>query len=200
MSIVPKIEEWRPVPVVGLEAVYSVSSYGRVRRDVGGQGAQAGKCLSQGKTGSGYPAVVLYWQNKRHDFMTHRLVATAFHGPPPSPTHEVNHKDGVKMNCHEDNLEWMTPSQNQQHCVDTGLRDDRGSKNPRARLTEAQVLEIVASSEMHKTLAKRYGVAPTTITAIKTGANWSHLTGIKLEVQYRTAKNRTGVQRGGVTP
>jgi hypothetical protein len=42
----------------------------------------------------------------------HTLVALRYIGPPPSPKHEINHKDGNRMNNYYENLEWVTHSQN----------------------------------------------------------------------------------------
>ena len=47
----------------------------------------------------------------------HRLVATAFLDQPSSRHKEVNHIDGNKLNNHKDNLEWITPSENQRHAL-----------------------------------------------------------------------------------
>lgn len=52
----------------------------------------------------------------------HRLVAQAYI-PNPFNKREVNHIDGDKTNNIVDNLEWVTPSENQQHCVDNELRN-----------------------------------------------------------------------------
>lgn len=45
----------------------------------------------------------------------HILVCSAFHGPKPTPKHEVNHLDGNKINNHPSNLAWATKSENIQH-------------------------------------------------------------------------------------
>lgn len=38
----------------------------------------------------------------------HRIVATAFHGPEPSKSHVVDHKDRNRQNNRPDNLRWVT--------------------------------------------------------------------------------------------
>lgn len=53
----------------------------------------------------------------------HRLVAIAFIPNDNSKEKiEVNHIDGNKLNNNVDNLEWVTPKQNQQHALETELR------------------------------------------------------------------------------
>lgn len=63
-------------------------------------------------------------------FSVHRLVCLAFHGPAPSEKHQINHKDGVKDNNDPDNLEWVTPGQNQQHAYDFGLKHGPRTNKP----------------------------------------------------------------------
>jgi len=53
-------------------------------------------------------------------YSVHQLVALAFI-PNPENKLEVNHKDGNKLHCHEDNLEWATHSENIIHAVSMGL-------------------------------------------------------------------------------
>ena len=42
----------------------------------------------------------------------HRIVATAFHGDPPTEEHVVDHKDTNKQNNRPDNLRWITRLEN----------------------------------------------------------------------------------------
>ncbi|TAL42380.1 MAG: hypothetical protein EPN91_08350 [Salinibacterium sp.] len=108
--------EWRPV--VGFEGRYEVSSDGRVRT--------VSHELKQSGTGRDYLAVSLGHGRGQGKAMkkvsVHRLVALAFHGPPPTPKHEVNHKDTNKKNNAANNLEWMTKSQNAKHAYANGCR------------------------------------------------------------------------------
>ena len=107
---------------VGLGATkqpWQVSNLGRVRSALGivTEGSEASSGYRNAQIGV-----------KGH--LVHRLVAQAFLPPPPSEAHtQVNHKDGDPANNHADNLEWVTPSQNNQHSYDTNA--ERKSSAPK---------------------------------------------------------------------
>lgn len=65
--------------------------------------------------------VRLYINGKGKKFTVSRLVLEAFDGPMYG--YEANHKDRDTMNCHIDNLERLTASENQKH-----WREDEKSK------------------------------------------------------------------------
>lgn len=70
----------------------------------------------------GYIQVRLMTDNGMKQFMIHRLVAFAFiYNEDPINKNQVNHKDGNKTNNCIENLEWVTPSENMSHAVETGL-------------------------------------------------------------------------------
>lgn len=68
--------------------------------------------------GASYPHAFLYKNNKGKLFRIHRLVALAWILNPDNKPN-VNHKDGNKLNCHKDNLEWCSQSENMYHCKNT---------------------------------------------------------------------------------
>ncbi len=109
-------------------------------------------------------------------FLLHRLVALHF-VPNPDNKPEVNHIDEDKHNPRADNLEWMTSSENSLHsCYKT-----TGSKVGNSKLKEDEVLEVVKLLEdgfPQTEIGEFFGVSNHTIHKIKTGANWSWLTGI----------------------
>ena len=110
----------------------------------------------------------------------HRAVCIEAHGPPPSDGHHAIHscgngKDGCVNPKH---LRWGTPAENGRDTVAHGT-SLRGSKNHSAKLSEQDVLDIVAAlgqGSTVRTLADRYGVAHDTVRAIKNGRTWSWLT------------------------
>lgn len=85
--------------------------------------------------------------------------------------------------CVNPNHLWLgTCKQNVQDMVQKGRHNPtpkRGEESNKAKLSAAQALEIYNSNEPHKVLAERYGVSATAIYWIKTGKNWSHVTGAK---------------------
>jgi hypothetical protein len=64
-----------------------------------------------------------------------------------------------------------------------GRRRNVGAQHPRAVLTEAHVLAIVAraktTGDSHRTIAQAYGVSNTAVGQILRGESWSWLTGIQ---------------------
>lgn len=89
---------------------YEVSDSGEVRRK------DTQRTLS-GCITSGYRSVKLTFDNsKQQRFYVHRLVAEHFiENPEPNKKTFVNHIDGNKLNNSVDNLEWVSPRENNLH-------------------------------------------------------------------------------------
>lgn len=98
-------EIWKPV--VGYENLYEVSNFARVKSLKFGKE----RILKPGTNRYGYLHVNLYKNNKRKDFLVHRLVAEAFI-PNPDNLPLVNHKDENPSNNFYTNLEWCTNEYN----------------------------------------------------------------------------------------
>lgn len=60
--------------------------------------------------------VRLYYRGKSKKWTMQRLIAACFIGPIDG--YEINHKDRNTFNNHVDNLERVTPSENQRHWRD----------------------------------------------------------------------------------
>ena len=183
------IEEWRPVE--NTNGHYSVSNLGRVRRDIAARNTYAGRVLKSGLDLDGYVLVYLHVDGRRlPTTRVHQLVVAAFLGPPPTPQHtQVNHLDGNKTNNRVSNLEWQTPAGNNRHARAIGLipprrwnsfvpAPRRGETNSFAKLTETDVRFI--RTHGHKlsgaALAEIFGVSETTISQVRNGWVWRHVT------------------------
>lgn len=70
------------------------------------------------------------------------------------------------------NWKWLTNAEN------NGTK--RGEESRFAKLSNKQAILVSLSKETSSALAKQYGVLSSTIRAIKTGQNWSKITGVKI--------------------
>lgn len=104
ITILNNIEVWKSV--VGFEN-YEVSSFGKVRNK------KTGRLLKAYNNG-GYYYVGLSKDCKLFSFSVHRLVCQAFIPNNENKEH-VNHKDKNSLNNNIENLEWMTPHENNIH-------------------------------------------------------------------------------------
>lgn len=182
----PAAETWKPV--VKYEGLYEVSDCGRVRSARTTTRTHAGLILRPSPTAGSYLGVTLCRDGKPTSLLVHRLVAIAFLGSPFG--RQVNHKDGDRQNNRVENLEWVTPRENQRHRYEVNgrVRQFRGENNPRGKLTAESVQEIrrLWSTRPMKFLrsdhplsleglAERFGVKPQAISRIVCGNAWAHL-------------------------
>lgn len=171
------IEEWRSVH--GYEGLYEVSSNGRVRSlprsrlTAVGMQRWPGKELRAFVDDTGYLYVNLSNGSKAKKRAVHSLVLEAFIGPRPDGM-QACHRDGNRVNPALENLRWDSVKANAMDRVTHGTQV-RGSRSGVARLSDESVREILSRSESSKVLAKEYGVASSTIRAIRIGQNWRHM-------------------------
>lgn len=185
-------EEWRPVSGRFEGAPYEVSSLGRVwsvPRHVEGSTNNrraGGRVLATRLAWDGYVVVSLRHKQASKMVMVHKLVSDAFMGVCPRGL-QVNHKDGDKQNSEVSNLEFVTPKQNIRHANETGLRKNNGwargemsgSKSPRAKLTENDVLAIRNLHSRYrlpyKMLGEMFMVSRDNIHLVVTRKTWTHI-------------------------
>ncbi len=167
------METWKPV--VGFEGRYEVSDAGMVRSLKSASSRLTGRTLCPNLVGAGYHALSLGDGTsaviRRY---IHRLVAESFLGACP-PNHEVNHKNGIKIDNRAANLEYVTKSQNQRH-ASTVLRK-RCGENGSSKLTELAVRFIrdnIDSMSQSK-MAALVGVSQTNIGMIVRRKTWTHI-------------------------
>ena len=176
-------ETWRPV--VGYEGFYEVSDLGKVRsvdrvfvRADGQRQGRRGRVLVPvlaGRTLS-YESITLRHGRRR---AVHVLVCEAFHGPRPTPEHEVAHWDGDSRNNRAANLRWATRAENSEDAQRHGTYPLRvgegGERNGHARLTWDEVEEIRLawrSGATQASLAREHGIGKTQVHNIVAGKSW----------------------------
>lgn len=104
-------EIWKDIR--GLEGLYQVSNFGRVKRleRIDCTNHKHRELILKPKLGRGYYQVTFSVNGKRYQPLIHRLVAQTF-----IPNHnnlpQVNHKDCNPKNNRADNLEWVTAKDN----------------------------------------------------------------------------------------
>lgn len=176
-------EEWRVIKEV---PEYAVSTKGRIKRVEGGVNTWAGRILTPRPNRNGYLACQLSaaqnpLSNKYGKVwrLMHRLVLETFVGE-RNEGFCCNHINGNKKDNSLENLEWVTVSENNQHALDTGLRDNGiGDTSFNHKLKEVEVYEIkrlIAKREYSQIdIARKYGVHKATINAINKNKNWAHV-------------------------
>ena len=152
-------------PLAHFEKRYAITEDGQVINLANNQP------LQPVKTPNGYLKVGLATGNGKHiQELLHILVAKHFI-PNPYGYPQVNHKNGIKVDCSVSNLEWCSYQQNVEHAFQYELRPgymsaDEKEQHLRAVLLGKQVADLAVEIKrrpetLHKMLretAKRLGV------------------------------------------
>lgn len=123
-------------------------------------------------------------------FLVHRLVASTFI-PNPENLPQVNHKNGDKTDNRAINLEWVSRSENQLHKIHVLGKGLDGSRNPRHKITEDDVLRIMELKRQglsHSKVSEIVGVSLITISDITRGVSWNSVTGLPRVRPYKRWK------------
>ena len=172
-------EQWRGI--VGWDRRYEVSDLGRVRSKDMCCGARnnttmlrKGRILKPVCKQGRYLAVTLADGLTREQHLINVLVLNTFVGPKPSGF-VARHLDGDMTNNILNNLRWGTHQENADDRVAHG-RSGRGEAHPLSKLTEAQVLEIRAATNIsYRELGSRYGTSADYVETIRSRRVWKHI-------------------------
>jgi hypothetical protein len=122
----------------------------------------------------GYGA--LYHKGRGVVVGAHRFAWERFNGRRVPPGFYVCHHCDVRACVNPEHLFISTPLDNERDKIAKGRRpkvDLHGERNPRARLTLADVRSILSDHRPQRIIAQDYGVSCATIGMIVTGRNWS---------------------------
>lgn len=120
--------------------------------------------------GDGYPKMTV----GRRTCSVHRLVCELVHGGAPEGA-EAMHSCDVPVCCNPRHLSWGSRSQNRRDMVRRG-RSTFGERNASAKLSEADARLIAASALPLAIVAERFRVAFPTVSQIRSGKRWRHIT------------------------
>lgn len=157
------------MPIAGYEGLYSAGTDGVIYRVDGSSPSP----LKGSPTGDNkYLSVSLSRNGVWHTFSVHSLIATAFYGEKPFDDAQVRHLNNEKFENRPQNLCWGTMEENwtDRRASKAGI----GESHHNVRLSEQDVEAIRLSSASQRSLAKQYGVAQSTIWAVKAGKNWRY--------------------------
>lgn len=134
-------EIWKTIPFA---PDYMASDKGRVKRvKFSPYSRKNGKPLKAPLDRYGYQKIHVFVNEKGVHTTVHACVCAAFHGPKPTPSHQVAHADGNRTNNHPDNLRWATPKENGEDAAKHGSL--KGEKNPAAKITrrDAEAMRLM---------------------------------------------------------
>jgi len=88
----------------------------------------------------------------------------------------VLHKCDNRRCINPKHLYLGTNAENSKDMVDRGRSSSPyGQLSSNAKITECKAKAILQDARAHKLIAEEFGVAPSTVSAIKTGRRWGHL-------------------------
>lgn len=141
-------EKW--VKIGGYEECYAVSNLQRVKAFARTWVSGIAGVIIRSKpevlltqfNSRGYKRVVLTKNGKPKGMLVHRLIAKAFI-PNPENKPEINHINGIPSDNRIENLEWVTPSENQIHAYKIGLSTPGKRENhSQARKVKCDTLDL----------------------------------------------------------
>lgn len=174
--------EWR---VCARFPDFEVSEWGDLRRVVAAPHRSIGDRPRGFIDGDGYLRYALEnADGERVTASAYRLVAEAFIGPAPSDKHEVAHRNGSRACAHHSELRWATRLENHHDMVVHGTAPSVGERNPKAKITEADVVSIrreyrdIKNSRGARKVSEledKYGLHRATVIGIARGKSWKHI-------------------------
>lgn len=169
------IEEW--VPVLGFEDRYRVSNLGRVESLPSRLKNKGSRIMKPRRARNGYYTILLQSERgaKKICRSVNRIVLSSFTNQDTEL--EAAHRDGDKSNNSLTNLYWATHVRNCQDKIAHGTLIT-GERHHATKLDAEAVRTIrkgIAEGTPMRVFAEQYGVAATTIYAIKAGWTWKHI-------------------------
>lgn len=148
-------EIWKDIPEY--EGYYQASNLGRiksvdriVKHNCGGPKKVRSKVLKGSIDKYGYRRIGLSKRGVVKHFFVHRIIALTFLG---KSNLVVNHIDGIKLNNHINNLEYVTTQENTAHAVRIGLIKNN------SKINENNIIKDYQNGSRLRELEKKYNTS-----------------------------------------
>lgn len=176
-------EERKIFKIDGEDTKYLVSNYGAIIN------SKTGKELSLHEQNYGYYGFTVSHNGKSHSYKIARVVAECFIPNDDPDKTQVNHISGNKKDNGVWNLEWVTPSENQQHALNNGLFNSYKAPSDQSIIIQAckMLQECVGIPE----ISSKLGLSETSISRILTGKTHKYITS-----KYDFSKRRDKINSG----
>lgn len=136
----------------------------------------------------GYIAVNCNINGKDKQIYGHRIVGKLFITNKIKEKIHINHKNGIRHDNRVENLEWVTPGENNIHSIEVlgkdysivseKLKKIVGTQKASAKLDDEKVVQIRKMLQNNKTcihISKIFNVNRRTIGDIKNNKSWKHV-------------------------
>ena len=169
------IEEWKPLIVDGCCTDYFISNKGNIMSHKYGKQT----IIKRQKGPNNSVQVRLRLNDAYKNIKIHRYVAK-YYVQNPNNENVVNHINGDRSNPFYLNLEWVSPSENTQHAMLTGLHSNflSGTDNPANVYTEEQIHAVCKLLMEGKTIPEVVNimhVSQSLVKAILYRNGWIHI-------------------------
>jgi hypothetical protein len=158
------------MPIPSLNHNYCADLQGRIWSRA--KDGETWNVLKGSVTSKGYLSVTPAHEGRYRTRPVHRLVAEAFYGREPEGLNQVRHLNGDQKDNAPENLDWGTQEDNWSDRLVHGR--GTGERHHAAKLTAETVEKIRAAEMPQRAVAARFGVAQSTVWAIRTGRYWQH--------------------------
>jgi hypothetical protein len=159
--------------IIGYEGIYQISNLGNIKsleRLVNNHSnfkkRLKEKILKKNISKTGYYVVDLKNNCNRKTLKVHRLIAIHFIENKLNKCF-INHINGIKTDNRIENLEWCTIKENNFHAQKTGLKNDIGANNSRAKLLTQDVIFIRQSKLKLKELSLMFNMNESGISKVR---------------------------------
>ena len=166
----------KPIFINGMKTKYIIFEDGRVLN------TKTNKYLKPSINNAGRRCILLYHDGRGYGKTVARWLALAFIPTPNNDdpcNYEADHIDGDYTNDVLSNIQWLTPEENNLKRNTVDGKSNKGINNGMAKIHDERIvrkiIRDIAKGLSTSNISKKYNVPKPTITSIRTGYAWKHI-------------------------